>query len=443
MWGLPGCGLSNQRFSPILDIMGAKNLAQARYSTKWTTILTMIGMAVGLGNVWRFPYMMGSYGGSAFLVIFLIFTLLFAIPALIAELTLGKMSGKGTVDAFRIALGSHMGAIVGYFLLGVITVAGSYYAVVVANVIYTTGFSVIFGFSDQVGSYNLGLYNGWMQYGITLFLITLSMVVLHKGLTAGIEWVSKFFMPIFWVAVIYLIIHALTLPNAISQFKTFLQPDLSALSSREIFAALGQAFFSVGLGGTFIITYAAYLRPQDKPTQIAIFTGLGDLSASLMVSLFLIPTILVFGVDFTSGPGLIFETFPSLFGLMPQGRWVGSLFLISLSLVAFLSLVAAYNVPYFSLKNEWKGVGKKRLLVVLGTVQAILALPSSLNPHLIGVLDLIFGAGMQVLGSLLAILGITWGIKHFDFKGMLNHWLKWFIPLTLFSVLLGYIYSLL
>lgn len=415
----------------------------------------MVGVAVGLGNVWRFPYMMGSYGGSAFLAVYLLFTILFAFPALMAEMTLGRMSRKGTLDAFRIVFGGKAGSLVGYLLLSVITIAGSYYAVVVANVLFTTGYSIVYGFtpSSTIRFHEL-LSNVWLQYSLTLIMIFSCLYVIHKGLVKGIEWLSNIIMPFFVLALVYMIFHALSLPNAVEKFGEFLKPDWNALHFTEVFAALGQAFFSVGLGGTFVVVYAGFMKQEESIPKMALFTGLGDVGASLLVSLFLVPSILVFGLDMTSGPGLIFNTFPQLFGTMPGGRLVGSLFLIALTLVAFLSLIAAYQVPYVSVRNEKPNLNPKKLLVIIGIIQAVLALPSSLYPNLIGLLDLIFGSGMQVLGSVFCILGLTLGIERLKLTNNMFHqqtkastkslayfWIKWVIPIALVAVLLGYIYD--
>lgn len=426
-----------------------------KYTSGLTTILTMVGVAVGLGNVWRFPYMMGSYGGSAFLAIYLLFTLLFAFPALMAEMALGRMSGKGTLDAFRSLFGKAWGSATGYLLLSVVTVAGSYYAVVVANVVFTTAYSVIHGFNiASTPHFEVLLSDNILQYAITIAMIITCLYVIHKGLTHGIEWLSKIIMPFFVLALLYMIFHALSLPGAVDKFFTFLRPDLNALTSTEVFAALGQAFFSVGLGGTFVLVYAGFMNEKESIPKMALLTGLGDVGASVLVSLFLVPSILVFGLDMASGPGLIFNTFPQLFGTMPGGRWIGSLFLIALSLVAFLSLIAAYQVPFVSVRNEKPHLSQKKILIVIGIIQATLALPSAFHPELIGVLDLIFGSGMQVLGSVLCILGLTWSLKKSTvLQGMFSDeansktstifyfWIKWVIPFALILVLFGYIYD--
>jgi neurotransmitter:Na+ symporter, NSS family len=423
------------------------------FSSRISAILTMLGVSIGLGNVWRFPYMMGSYGGSAFLFTYFLFTLLFAIPALMAEMTLGQMSSNGTVDALRLSFGKKVGGFLGYLLLIVVTVAGSYYATIVGNVFYTSCYSLFVGFQqDSLNTYNQQLSNPLLQYGVTVFVIIASLYVIHKGLTHGIEYVSKVVMPLFFLALIYMIVHVFLIPGAISKGLAFLKPDWSLLGGSQIFAAMGQAFFSVGLGGTFVVVYAGFFKKKENIPLVALFTGLGDMGASVLISLFLIPAILVFGLDMTSGPTLIFQTFPQLFNSMPGGRWVGSLFMFSIFIVAFLSLVAAYQVPFTTIQHERPTISRKKILVIIGLIQMALALPSNLFPEIIGVLDLVFGSGMQVLGSVLCILGLTWGVARiktmnqmFQSDGkqrwqlIVYAWIKWAIPLSLISVLIGYI----
>ena len=425
------------------------------FSSRFTAVLTMLGISMGLGNVWRFPYMMGSYGGSAFLIVYLIFTFLFAIPALMAEMALGQMSGRGTIDAMRIAFGKNMGGFFGYLLLGVVTVAGSYYAVVVGNVFFSSLFSLLEGFDNGgIQKYHQLLSNGWIQYFITMIVVFSSLYIIHKGLSKGIEFVTNMVMPFLLLALVYMIVHALLLPGAMEKCVQFLKPNWSALHSTEIFAAIGQVFFSVGLGGTFVVVYAGFFKKDENIPLMAMITGLGDAGSSLLFSLFLIPSILVFGLDMAAGPTLIFDTFPQLFNSMPGGRWLGPLVLFSIFIVGLLSLVAAYQVPFTSVQYEKPQWNRKNILITIGVLQAVLALPSSLFPDLISVLDLVFGSGMQVVGSGLCIIGLTWGIdqstsiqqmfttrKTSIWHSLFYLWLKWAMPLALLAVLIGYIYD--
>lgn len=419
------------------------------------SILTMLGVSIGLGNVWRFPYMMGKYGGSAFLLVYLGFTLLFAFPALMAEMAIGRRSGKGTIDALRLSFGK-TGTALGFGLMIVISISGAYYAAVIANVFYTTLFAAWPGFSENPSGYQSGLSNGWLQYGLTAFVILASIEVIRRGIVNGIEGISKRVMPFFFVALVYMIVRAWMMPGAIEASREFLRPDWSALGARELFAALGQAFFSVGLGGTFVVVYASFMPKQESLPKVALATGLGDASASLLFSLFLVPSVLALGMPMDSGPSLIFETLPRLFYVMPGGRLVGFLFLLSIAIVAFLSLVAAYQVPFTSIQNEFPALKKTQILAAIAVGQLVLSLPCNLFPSIIAPLDLIFGSGMQVLGSGICIIGLTWGFRRADaMQEMLNttaqppiyravfFWIRWFIPLSLAAVLVNYVLGIL
>jgi len=416
----------------------------------------MIGIAVGLGNVWRFPYMMGSYGGSAFLAVYLVFTVLFAFPALMAEMALGRAVRGGVIVAFTKVAGPRLGRGIALLLLTTIIIAGSYYVVVIANLVFTTAYSLFIGFSPgHLDSFQSILADPWLQYGISLVLIISCFYVIHRGLRKGIERISTVVVPFFLMAILYLIVYTLNLPGTWEYLLVFLRPDFSAMTPTDVFAALGQSFFSVGLGGTFIVVYGSFINENRSIPRLAMTTVLGDVGASVLVSLFLVPTILVLGMDIDAGPGLIFNTLPEMFSVMPMGRVVGSLFLVALTAVAFLSLVAAYQVPATSFQQlRLPKVKNGYVLIFLAVIQAILCLPSCLYPELIATLDLIFGSGMQVFGSALAVMGMAWGLGKQKLLGQIFGsqdpgmpgkivfgWLRWVVPLTLFAVLTGYIYS--
>ena len=431
--------------------MSQRNL----FSSRVATVLTMIGVAVGLGNVWRFPYMMGQYGGSAFLFIYLLFTVLFALPALVGEMGLGRVSRKGILGAFQEALGPNFGKWIGFLLLFTVTIASSYYVVVIANVIFTASFSAIEGFSaESMPVFERQLSNGFLQYGIVLGTLLISLLVLGRGLQKGIEWISKLFVPFFLLIILYLIMNAFSLEGAKAQFLAFLQPDFAALSAKDVFAALGQAFYSLSLGGTFMVMYGSYIKSEESLPKLAFWTGVGDVGAALLAGLFIVPTVLVFGLDMTAGPQLIFVTLPHLFMELPGGAWIGFLFMTVLAMVAILSLIGAQEAAIGTIVEiPWVSWNRKQVLIGMGILQALLAFPSAMQPNLIGWLDLIFGSGMQVLGSALALIALTWGIGRLRVsKELLSassltqgifffQWIKWVVPLVLFIVLVGYIYS--
>ncbi len=425
------------------------------FSSRIASILTLIGLAVGLGNVWRFPYMMGQYGGSAFLFIYLVFTILFAVPALMSEMALGRITRKGPIGAFQEIFGRQWGTIIGGMIIFTVGMATSYYAVVIANLLYTSWFSIFRTFtSENIYDFELGLGRGRLQYAITVIAIWGSLFIIYKGLRKGIEPLSKLFVPLFLISFIYLIINALNLEGATVRVIEFLQADFSALKPEHIYAALGQSFFSVGLGGSFMILFGSYLSKNESIPRLALTSTLGDVVAALLAALFIIPTILVFGLDMTSGPTLIFYTLPQLFSQMPGGWLVGSIFLVALSLVALLSLIFALEVIVGSfLDLSFLKDHKLKIILVVGLIECLIALPSAFDSNLIGVLDLIFGSGMMVLGSTLALIGLTKGLRKkavldeiFQdtdnrWKDLFYFWIKWVVPIALILVLAGYIYS--
>ncbi len=398
--------------------------------------------------------MMGKYGGSAFLIFYLVFTCLFSIPALVGEITLGRSTRQGPFGAFRQALGTRKGGVIGYILLGTILVATSYYVVVIANVLYSAYFSMFQGFStEHIDAYSNGLANGYLQYGIVVIILIGSLIVISKGLNNGIERVSKIFVPFFLVVILFLIYHSLSLDGAWAHCLEFLRPDFSSMKPLNIFAALGQAVYSLSLGGTFMVIYGSYLNEQESIINIAKWTAVGDVGAAILTSLFLVPAILVYQLDMTSGPTLIFSTLPHLFGEIPAGQLIGTLFLVALGLVAILSLIAALDVAKSCLSEltlvSWS---KSTVLIIIGLIEIVLSFPSAMYPDLIGILDLVFGSGMQLLGSGLALIAVTWGLKKGITRSQLSlsegrsfdlffFWLKWVIPAILGLVLFGYIYS--
>lgn len=410
----------------------------------------MVGVAVGLGNVWRFPYMMGQYGGSAFLFVYLFFVLILAIPAITAEWSLGRHTRHGPLGALENAFGPY-GRRIGYILVTTVLIANSYYVVVVGNVAFSAGFAIFKGFSPEtIPQYDKILSNGVLQACIAFAVLVAGLWVIHRGVTRGIERISKFFVPFFGIMIITLIFMALNLPGATDQLRAFLRPDFSQLTATSLFAALGQAFFSLSLGGTFYLIYGSYLREDENIPRTAIATGIGDAGAALLASLFIVPAVLALGLDMQAGPLLIFETLPRMFSAIPAGRFIGIAFLVGLWMMAFLSTVAAFQVIVAALTDSFKFSITKAVFIV-GAADAVLMIPSALNPSIIGTLDLIFGSGMQMFGSAVTIIALFWGCdkavaamqifggRTDGIRATYLLWLRWAVPGTLAVMLVLYI----
>jgi len=415
----------------------------------------MIGVSVGLGNIWRFPYMMGEYGGSAFLLVYLIFTVMFAIPAVTVEWGMGRVTRSGPINAFTQMWGTGAGKVIGFILLTTVFIAESYYLYVIANIGYANMFFAFKGFSsDAIIQFKQGLNDASTQYLVAILLLLMSFVVLDRGLKKGIETISMLFVPLFVVVMLMLIGFALSMEHAEEYLWKFLTPDFSQLKPLHIFAALGQAFFSLGLGGTFLLVFGSYLRQQEPLLKSAVEMASGDISAALLAGLFIVPTLLVLGLNMSQGPGLLFSTLPELFQRLPFGRVLGGLFLLVLFAVTFISSLAALEVLIAGI-SEIKGLklNRRHLIIAICAIEALMIAPIAIKPNLIGTLDLIFGSGMQMLGSLLTLLAFCWGqsknqmlsaifpAQRNPFQSVYYYWVKWVVPAVLFIVLTGYIVS--
>jgi NSS family neurotransmitter:Na+ symporter len=427
-------------------------IQRQQFKSSLMAFWTMAGAAIGLGNVWRFPYMMGQYGGTAFLLMYVCFICLFAIPALMGEWSLGRETRGGTISAFSRTLGKRWGRPFGYILIIGMFFSSSYYLVVIANVGFTAFYSIVNGFADHnIVKYESGLYSGVAQYGISLALLAAILWVSWRGLNKGIELVSSLFVPFFFAAIFYLIYSTFQLPGSSERMLEYLQPDFSQITLESVFAALGQAAFSVGLGGTIMVIYGSYLSPQARLLPTAAATAAADTGAAFLASLFIFPTILVFGVAPDAGPKLIFNTLPLLFGEMNGGRFLGSFFLSALFLMAFLSGLAALEVIVGSLSDDVKRnrLTRKRAIFLVGAIEAILMIGPAFKPDLIALLDLIFGSGMLATGSALALIVLTRCLPRDrvvaqlggeeSFAPMIYQWLRWGVPPVFLIIIIGFL----
>ena len=183
---------------------------QQRFSSRLTTLISMAGLAIGLGNVWRFPYMMGQHGGSAFLLVYAVFMLALAAPALAAELSLGRATRRGPIAAFQAAFGPRLGRYIGLLALSAAFMATCYYSIVIANVFYSAWFAASSGFAETTLTlYETGLGRHGLQYGIAVLVILTCTVVVSRGLKKGIESANKVLMPIFALAAVYMVVATL------------------------------------------------------------------------------------------------------------------------------------------------------------------------------------------------------------------------------------------
>ena len=415
-------------------------------------LMTMIGVAVGLGAVWRFPYMVGRFGGAAFVLFYLVVVLFVGIPALMAEWTLGRYTQRGTLGAYQKG-GLPLGRYGGYFLFFIVFCATGYYSNVLGWVLFHAlgellpvlgvGLNASRILPPQAGFNPTSFGLQMVMTGIVIFSCGL---VLVRGLRRGIERVSRWIVPSLFVILVILIIRSLSLPGASKGLQWYLGGfRFEELTPAVLAAAMGMAFFSMSLGGTFMVIYGSYLDRKTPILKNAVFTGIGALTAGILAGLAIFPAVFAFGLEPSSGPGLIFSTLPQTFDLMPLGWIFGFLFFMGLFGAAYLSDVAALEVLVGGLGDNTRLSRRKAVVICCGVVY-LLAIPPMLSYRIFIPWDLLFGSGMQVFGSLMAILTAVWFIKRSDalkelsrgadspFPRILYWWMRWVIPAAILIV---------
>jgi NSS family neurotransmitter:Na+ symporter len=399
--------------------------------------------------------MLGADGGTAVRFMCLVFMIFLAVPALCSEWSLGRATRSGPVVAFQNAFGKKVGLYLGLLVMFGIYMALCYYTIVVGNVLFSVWFAASEGFSaSSVDAYHEGLSLNGLQYMYALGVTGLSLWIVHRGLKDGIELVNRLLVPMFAAIAIYLVFVALNLDGAIPKLLEFLKPDFSQAGPNVWFAAMGQACFSVGLSGVLCVMYGSYLRPETKIVPTAMTTGLMDTGAAILATLFVVPAVLVFGKDMAGGPGLLFQTLPDLFAVMPGSSFLAPLFLFGWALVAMLSIICTFDAIVTGLSDlSPDSYSKDQWTLTIGVVTAAVMFPIAMNPHWIGTLDLIFGSGMFMLGSLLGVIAIGWGLGEATIRAQIRlgisprmeNWLTWWIryvvPLALAFILFGFIYN--
>jgi NSS family neurotransmitter:Na+ symporter len=384
------------------------------YTSRLSLVLTMVGVAVGLGNVWRFPYMAGKFGGAAFVLVYVLASVLLGIPALAAEWALGRHTRRGPVGAFERA-GFPFGRVFGWLLFAVMFAATGYYINALGWVCYyAVGEGArLAGLPWAEGAIlppatGFVLRSFLLQCGFTAALIAACAAVLVRGLRAGIERASKVLIPLLFFSLLVLMVRALTLPGAGEGVMWFIGKfDLSAFTPRVLAAAFGQVFFTLSLGGTMMVIYGSYLAPEDRLLGNAAITTIGDTASGILAGFAILPAVVSLGLLPSSGPDLIFQTLPRVFAAIPLGGLFGLIFFVGLLGSGFLSAIAAYEVQVAALTDN-TSLSRRQAVWWLALLIFLIALPPMPNLEIFLAWDLTFGSGMQTLGSLLAVVAVCW-----------------------------------
>jgi NSS family neurotransmitter:Na+ symporter len=356
--------------------------ARGNFSSRMGFVLAAAGSAVGLGNIWKFPFEVEAGGGAAFVILYLAFCFILCFPVMVTEIAIGRKTNKNAAGAFT-ALGYKKWAFVGMIgiLAGVIIL--SFYNVVAG---WAFGYVIEmvqgnFEIGDNFGGYTSNITKVGL-YSIVFMLATASIV--SKGVSGGIEKAAKILMPTLIFMIIALAIYAFTLPNALVGVKFYLIPEFSELNLKVIGGALRQAFFSLSLGMGALITYGSYLSSKENVVSSAAYITLFDVGIAFLAGLMLFPLVAYnLGGDMSNvqgGAGLIFTTLPSVFDSLGPilGVIVGTFFFTLLSFAALTSTVSLLEVPVSYIVDEYK-INRKKAVWISALVIFVIGLPTLLG----------------------------------------------------------------
>ena len=405
-------------------------MSRDNFGSRFGALVAMAGSAVGLGNLWRFPYLVGENGGAAFIIIYIALSFLICLPIFVSEFVVGRRSQKNAFAAFRDLSGGSNWKWIGLFTIIVPLIVLSYYSVIGGWSIEYLLKSVTFSFTSATSQTAMSsmfgdfVSNPWMPLAAhTAFLLITALIVV-VGIKDGIEKFSKVMMPLLFFIVLAIAIYALTLPGAGKGVEYLFKPDFSKIDAEACAAALGQAFFSLSLGFGTILTYASYVSKNENIMFQSTATAVSDLMFALIAGLAIMPAVFAFGIDPQSGPGLVFETLPFVFSMMPAGGFIAILFFLALLVAALTSSISMLEVGVAYLVEEKKFSRPAACGLLFGICWMVGALCSlSFGPlsdvHIFG--DTIFDFFdnlssniLMTLGSLFTVLFVGWRLKKTD-----------------------------
>lgn len=408
---------------------------RASFGGKIGAILVSAGSAIGLGNIWRFPYIAGENGGGAFLCIYLVVALLLGLPIMLSEFSIGRATKHNAVGAFRaldkrwVFLG-YNGVLASFLILG-------FYFVVSG---WTAGY-MLFSLTGTLGNYSTGaeytslfegfMSNPWQPLLCTLLFIFATHLIVALGVQKGIERSSKVMMPLLFLAFIVLGINSLLLPGGEEGLRFFFEPDFSKVTGKTILLAVGQAFFSLSLGIGTMITYASYFKSDTNLKNTALNVTLLGASVAVLAGIVIFPAVFSTGIEPASGPSLVFITLPSIFQNMPlSGLW-STLFFFLLMVAALTSTISLHEVLTAYLQEEWQ-LSRRKAAWTTTLATALLASLASLSMGvlsdytLFGLtlfdgLDYLTANIMLPIGGLLTCIFVVWRFDRKCFKAQLSN----------------------
>ena len=330
---------------------------RATLGGKLSAVLVAAGSSVGLGNIWRFPYVAGDNGGGAFLVIYILCVLLLGLPLMLAEFSVGRATHRNAVGAYRSldkrwSFLGYNGVLAAFLILGFYFVVSGWTAEYMVHSV-TGSLAKYVTVEEYRTVFENFIQNPWRPVLYTLLFALATHFVIALGVQKGIERSAKVLMPLLFVVLIALAIHSLLMPGGGEGFRFFFKPDFSKVTPSTVLVALGQAFFSLSIGIGTMVTYASYFKPETNLRHTALNVTILDTLVAILAGVVIFPAVFSVGIEPSSGPSLVFITLPSIFNGMPLSMVWSTVFFLLLVVAALTSTISLHEVITAYCHEEW------------------------------------------------------------------------------------------
>ncbi len=405
------------------------NSKRDSFGSKIGVIAAAAGSAIGLGNIWRFPYVAGENGGAAFLLVYIGFIVMIGVPVMLSEFVIGRRSQRNPVGAFRKLAPNTGWPIIGFIGIAAAFFILSFYTTVSGWTLEYLYLSITDSFVGKDGPALNQEFEHFRANGLSPLIwqaifMFLTAFIVYKGIKNGIEKYTKILMPLLLIIIIVLCIRALTLPGAAEGLHFLFKPDFSKINGTVVLEALGQSFFSLSIGMGTLITYGSYIGKKEDLGSTALSVSIADTLIAVLAGVAIFPAVFAFNITPEAGPGLVFITLPLIFDQMAGGYFFAIIFFILLAIAALTSTISVLEVAVAYLAEELN-LGRKKATILASVSIWLLGIACTLsqgpwsilsigNKNLFDLLELISANVMLPLGGLFIVLFVGWYMKRND-----------------------------
>ncbi|GAA0178255.1 sodium-dependent transporter [Clostridium sediminicola] len=442
-------------------------MKRENFGSKVGVLAAAAGSAIGLGNIWKFPYITGENGGAAFILVYLACILLVGLPVMLAEFVIGRKTQKNAVGSFKELAPNTSWNLVGGVSVTTAFIILSFYAIIAGWVFSYIGRSALgklvnIPINEMESSFSTLTSSVYEPMLFTLLVITVTSFIVISGVKTGIEKYSKILMPLLLLLLIALMIRSVTLEGSSKGLEFLFKPDFSQLSRDGILEALGHAFYSLSLAMGIILTYGSYVNKKENILSLAIQVTIADTLIALMAGVVIFPAVFAYGFKPDQGPGLIFITLPAVFKSMPFGAFFETLFFLLIGIAAITSTISLMEVVVAFVTEQFN-MERKKATVLIAAALFLLSIPSNLACGPMSDTTIFFGYNFfdfldkltanifLPLGGILICLFTSkvWGVKNaikeitsdglYDFRweGLFTFAIRFLAPVSIFLIFLS------